>query len=236
MSISRLLLSRPCLSHCHSPPAGTLQSSRGRITFLMMCDHNATVTQGQGRPVERNPFSSWVCENTCNIPHQRKCIRGEAVPERRDNRNKAGQGRKKGRQTCASAWICRNVEGAEAVDVTCGKRLLFIVSHPSPFKHWRVLSLKGWTGARAVNPQPWNFIPSQASDGDPHQHAAQTAVKASWGTLDLYLLVLFICYVFIYLFICLHGCNGRAHRVVKEIQIPKIRRRCSWTEKKKIHL
>lgn len=71
-----------------------------------------------------------------NAKKNPSAFRGEAAFERREEERKGERraGRPDG-QTCASAWICRNVERAEAVGVTWGKRLLFIVSHPSPSGH-----------------------------------------------------------------------------------------------------
>lgn len=48
-----------CSQGLASPTVARLQPwhrCEWRITFLMMCDHNAAVTQGRGQHVERRPF------------------------------------------------------------------------------------------------------------------------------------------------------------------------------------
>lgn len=141
MSISRLLLSRPL--PLPPPLASNRDIAANRRTADYILDDVRSECDGDTRARAACPketFSSFFpgmkppCENECK--KKTSAFRGEAVFERREEEKKGErrEGRPDG-QTCASAWICRNVEKAEAVDVTWGKRLLFIVSHPSPSGH-----------------------------------------------------------------------------------------------------
>lgn len=133
-------------------------------------------------------------------------FRGEAVFERREEEKKGErrEGRPDG-QTCASAWICRNVERAEAVDVTWGKGccLLSLTRLPQDTDGWR-LAEAGQAQELSIRSLE-TLIPGRLLTG--------TLILISMQPEPLWKRPagLRISCCFIYLFIYLHGCHGRAH-------------------------